>query len=102
MALDQPGPVIGLAISNKACRNSSIVLKARTHNRFSLSVGMNRSAQPLPSGERTKGASSRCGERPVPLEVIRHVLGAVIVTHGQTAGDVPGNSAEVVAHALTN
>ena len=37
-----------------AKRSSSTVLKRRTHNRFSFRVRMNRSAQPLPSGARTK------------------------------------------------
>src|SRR3954467_5855227 len=38
----------------RARRSSSTVVKRRTHNRFSFSVRMNRSAQPLPSGSRTK------------------------------------------------
>src|SRR3954453_13189215 len=35
-------------------RSSSTVAKGRTQSRFSFNVLMNRSAQPLPSGSRTK------------------------------------------------
>src|SRR3954463_9895689 len=38
----------------RARRSSSTVVKRRTHSRFSFRVRMNRSAQPLPSGSRTK------------------------------------------------
>ena len=52
--LDQPGGVVGSRNASSAWRSSSIVSKVRTQSRFSLSVRMNRSAQPLPSGARTK------------------------------------------------
>src|SRR3954465_3458984 len=48
----------------RARRSSSTVPKRRTHSRFSFSVRMNRSAQPLPSGSRTKaGELSRPRKR---------------------------------------
>src|SRR4051812_41241700 len=48
----------------RARRSSSTVLKRRTHGRFSFSVRMNRSAQPLPSGSRTNaGELSRPRKR---------------------------------------
>src|SRR3712207_3206825 len=40
--------------ASSAWRSSSTVSKVRTHKRFSFKVRMKRSAQPLPSGARTK------------------------------------------------
>src|SRR3954464_3895416 len=60
---------------SSACRSSSTVSKAYTQSRFSLSVRMKRSAQPFPSGARTKA-----GELSMPrkgkflVESIGHVL----------------------------
>jgi hypothetical protein len=53
-----------------------MVSKARTHRRFSFRVRMNRSAQPLPSGARTKA-----GE--LVLERVGQILRSVIVPHGE-------------------
>ena len=36
------------------------------------------------------------------LEVIGHVLRAMVVTHRQAAGTVPGHPAEMAAHALAD
>ena len=77
--------------------------KRRTHSRFSFSTRMKRSAQPLPSGSRTKaGELARPRKRISALEVVAHVLRAVIVAKGETAGDVLAEGAEALAHALTD
>ncbi len=47
--------------ASSAWRSSSMVAKNRTQSRFSFSVRMKRSAQPLPSGARTKA-----GELSIP------------------------------------
>ena len=51
--LDDPGLVVAVP-EGEHRRSSSTVSKLRSHNRFSLSVRMKRSAQPFPSGARTK------------------------------------------------
>ena len=64
---------------------------------------MNRSAQPLPSGARTKaGELSMPRKRDLLLEMVRHVLRAVVVSHRKTVRDVLGEAAEVPAHALAD
>ena len=64
---------------------------------------MKRSAQPLPSGARTKaGELSMPRKADLLLEVIGHVLRSVIVAHGQTAGDRLGEPTEMLPHALAD
>src|SRR6516164_8359112 len=64
---------------------------------------MKRSAQPFPSGARTKaGELFNAEERNLPLEVVRHVLRTVVVSHRETVRDVGREAAEVTAHALAD
>src|SRR5947207_14392141 len=77
-----------------------MVAKVRTHSRFSLSVRMNRSAQPLPSGARTKARTLDAEEGDLRLEVVRHVLRTMVMPHGQTAGDRLAEPAEALPHAM--
>src|SRR5438477_13168550 len=78
-----------------------MVSKVRTHSRFSLSVRMNRSAQPLPSGARTKAGELSMPRKAISvLEVVRHVLRSMVMPHGQTAGDRLAEPAEALPHAL--
>src|SRR4051794_30922099 len=80
-----------------------MVSKARTQSRFSLSVRMKRSAQPFPSGARTKaGELAMPRKASSPLEGVGHVLAPVIVPDGETARDLFGESAEAAAHALAD
>src|SRR5258707_9742707 len=80
-----------------------MVWKVCTHSRFSLSVRMNRSAQPLPSGARIEGGRTGDAEEgDLLLEVVGDVLRSMVMPHGQTVGDRPGEPAEVLAHALAN
>src|ERR1041384_4496800 len=75
-----------------------MVLKVRTQSRFSFSVPMKRSAQPLPSGARTKA-----GELSIPRKASsfwKASDAAVVGTHGRTAGAVSGHPAEMAMHAL--
>src|SRR3954454_24065634 len=78
-----------------------MVSKVRTHSRFSFSVRMNRSAQPLPFWCPDEGGRTLDAEKgQFLLEVIGHVLRAVIVAHYQTAGNCLGEPAEVLPYAL--
>ncbi len=72
---------------------------------------MNRSAQPLPSGARTKagelGATKirshlDAEEAQLSLEHVGHVLAAVVMADGEAAGCVFGKRAKAAAHALTD
>src|SRR4051812_1754190 len=78
-----------------------MVLKVCTQSRFSFRVRMKRSAQPFPSGARTKA-----GELSMPRKAssfwkgVGHVLAPVIVPNGETARDLFGESAEAAPHAL--
>jgi hypothetical protein len=54
VALEDPGLVVGLLERVEGWRSSSMVAKRLIHRRFSLSVRMNRSTQPLLSGSRMK------------------------------------------------
>jgi hypothetical protein len=75
----KPCPWIGQLLlyvsrnSRSAWRSSSMVSKVRTQSRFSLSVRMNRSAQPLPSGARTKAAELSAEEGDLLLKMVPHV-----------------------------
>jgi hypothetical protein len=86
---------------SRAWRSASMVSKLCTHARFSFSLRMKRSAQPLPSGARTK-AGELSMERQRLLKVIRHGWRTVVVPHGETFGDVFGEAAETLAHALAD
>src|SRR4051794_5227906 len=81
-------------------RSSSTVAKGRTQSRFSFSVRMNRSAQPFPSGSREGRRALDAEEADPGLEVVAHVLAAVIVAQPQAGGDVLGERAEALAHRL--
>jgi hypothetical protein len=64
---------------------------------------MNRSAQPLPSGARTKaGELSMPRKRSSSWKSSGHVLAPVVVADGEAAGDALGEAAEVAAHALAD
>src|SRR4051812_47052411 len=76
-----------------------MVSKVRTHKRFSFRVRMKRSAQPFPSGARTKAGELALF---LILKGVGHVLRSVIVPDGEAAGDVLGEGAETVAHALAD
>ena len=54
MPLDQPGGVVGFAEVEQRDMQLLDGSNVLTHRRFSFSVRMKRSAQPLPSGARTK------------------------------------------------
>ena len=64
---------------------------------------MNRSAQPLPSGSRTNARRAcQAEEADLTLKMVAHVLGAVIVAKGEAMGNVLGEGAKALAHALTD
>ena len=63
--LDQPGGVVGFAEFEQRLTEFLDRFEVPTHSRFSFSVRMNRSAQPLPSGARTKA-----GELSMPRNAI--------------------------------
>ena len=89
--LDQPVVVVGLG-GSRSGRGAvpRSVWKVLTHRRFSFSVRMKRSAQPLPSGARTKaGELSMPRKRDLALERVGHVLRAVVVADAQAGGDAP-------------
>ena len=48
---------------------------------------MNRSAQPLPEGARTKAGELSIPRKATSFRKFRHVLRSVIVTDGETLGD---------------
>ena len=81
-----------------------MVSKLRTHNRFSFSVRMKRSATPFPSGSRTNEARRALDpeERDLLLKVVRQIVGPVVVTKTQPAGDAVADVAEAVADALAD
>src|SRR3954467_8432823 len=95
---------VRLQVSLKAWsaqRSSSTVAKRRTHSRFSFRVRMNRSAQPLPSGSRTKaGELSTPRKRTSAWEVVAHVLTPVVVPEPEPGGDALAEGAEALAHRL--
>ena len=63
---------------------------------------MNRSAQPLPSGDLCEGRGAfDTQERQLVLEDGGHVLTAVIVADGKSSSHAVGERAEILAHALT-
>src|SRR3712207_1923290 len=87
-----------------------MVSNERTHSRFSFRVRMNRSAQPLPSGARTKA-----GELSIPRKrssfrkasamycdswSATRGLRPVVVPDGEATGDVLGEATEVATHTL--
>src|SRR5690242_10816208 len=89
--------------ASSACRSSSMVWKCLTHKRFSFKVRMNRSAQPFPSGARTKAGELSMPRNAISLlEVVRHVLRTVIVSNREAVRDVGREAAEVTAHALAD
>ena len=89
--------------SSKARRSYLDLAKLRTHNTFSFSVRMKRSATPLPSGSRTKlGELSMSEERDLLLKVVREVVRPVVVPKTQPAGDAFTNLPEAFADALAN
>ena len=64
-----------------------MVAKLRTHNRFSFSVRMKRSATSLPSGSRTKlGELWIPEERDLLLKIVGQVVRPVVVTQPQPTG----------------
>src|SRR4029450_2158110 len=83
-----------------------MVSKLRTQSRFSLSVRMKRSAQPLPSGARTKA-----GELSMPRKAIARWKSwraqcrappPMVVPAREAMGDALGEAAEAAAHALAD
>jgi hypothetical protein len=60
-----------------------MILKVDTHNTFSFTVRMNRSAQPLPSGIGQGRRAVDAEEGQFLLEVIGHVPWTVIVAHAR-------------------
>src|SRR3954454_5594533 len=80
-----------------------MVSKLCTHSRFSLSVRMNRSAQPLPSGAPDEGGRTFDAEKgDLVLEVVRHVLRSMVMPHGKAAGDRLAEPTEALPHALAD
>src|SRR5512132_474458 len=78
-----------------------MVSKRCTHSRFSLRVRMKRSATPLPSGSRTKGRRGVDAEEgDLVLEVVGHVVWAMVMPEFEPDSDVLADGAEVLAHAL--
>ena len=77
-----------------------MVSKLRTHNRFSFSVRMKRSATPLPSGSphEARGAVD-AEEGDLLLEVVSQVVGPVVVPQTQPAGGASGPVVLIGAHA---
>src|SRR5207248_10174345 len=80
-----------------------MVSKVRTHSRFSLSVRMNRSAQPLPLRRPHEGGRTLDAEEgDLLLDVVRHVLRSMVMPHGETAGDRLAEPAEALPQALAD
>src|SRR5690242_16022521 len=84
-------------------RSSSTVAKGRTQSRFSFKVRMKRSAQPFPSGARTKA-----GELSMPRNAISLWKWSDIYCEPwscrtvRPCADVGREAAEVTAHALAD
>ena len=77
--------------------------KARTQGSFSFKVCMNHSASVVSfrrPDERWRAFDAE--EFQFPLEVVRHVLCAVVVADRDTAGDAVRESPEATAHALAD
>ena len=64
-----------------------MVSKLRTHNKFSFSVRMKRSATPLPSGSRTKLGELSMPKNAILLKVVSQIVRPVVVPKTQPAGD---------------
>lgn len=62
-------------------------LEGPERSRFSFSVRMNHSPQPLPSGARMKGGGG-CNAKPAGLavEIVRHIPASVIIAQAETGG----------------
>ena len=80
-----------------------MVSKLRTHNRFSFSVRMKRSATPFPFGlsHETRGAFD-AEERDLLLKVVREIVRPVVVPEPQPAGDAVADLAKAFADTLAD
>ena len=77
-----------------------MVAKRRTHNRFSCSVRMKRSATAVAFGlphEARRAVDAEEGD--LLLEIVSAVVGAVVVPQSQPARDAVADAPEVFAHA---
>ena len=80
-----------------------MVSKRRTHNRFSFSVRMKRSATPLPSGSphETRRALD-AEERDLLLKVVGQIVRPVVVPEPEPAGHAVADLTEAFADALAD
>ena len=102
MAGDQPvGVVPGGEIEQRQAQRLDGLEVADPQQVF-FSVRMNRSATPLPSGwhEGRRGRDAEEGD--LGLEVVGHVVGAVVVAELQSRGHVLADGAELPAHTLAD
>src|SRR5258707_1936432 len=101
--LDQPSGVVGLAKLEQGLTQFLDGLEGLHPQQ----VFLERADEPLGTAVAFRrpdegGRTGDAEEGDLLLEVVGHVLRSMVMPHGQTVGDRPGESAEVLAHALAN
>ncbi len=103
MPLDQPIGVVGFAeieehLTEFLDRFESAEPKQVFLQRADEALGATVALWRTDKGGRALNAE----ERDLLLEVVRHVLRAVVVTHGEATGDILGEPPEVPPHTLSD